>query len=142
VPKLVSIMPAVPVRNLDASLAFYRDKLGFTVRHREQGGAIIVRDATERHLTQLDDESWKTRPDFLSRPVKTGAESFLPGTASYRIGVDDVRLLHEECVAMGIVSPNAPLREQWWGDVDFGVLDVDRNLVTFFQHTSREPSQS
>jgi catechol 2,3-dioxygenase-like lactoylglutathione lyase family enzyme len=109
---LGSIMPALPVRNLDAALDFYRDKLGFTVRHREDGGgAIVVRDAVELHLTQLNDESWKVRPDFFDRPVKSGAESFLPGTASLRIQVDDVRELYAQCASKGILHPKGSLRE-------------------------------
>jgi catechol 2,3-dioxygenase-like lactoylglutathione lyase family enzyme len=134
---LGSIMPALPVRNLDAALDFYRDKLGFTVRHREDGGgAIVVRDAVELHLTQLNDESWKVRPDFFDRPVKSGAESFLPGTASLRIQVDDVRELYAQCASKGILHPKGSLREESWGDTDFGILDVDRNLITFFQRGS------
>jgi catechol 2,3-dioxygenase-like lactoylglutathione lyase family enzyme len=131
-------MPALPVRSLDAALDFYRDKLGFTVRHREDGGgAIIVRDSAELRLTQLNDESWRERADFIERPVKSGAESFLPGTASLRIRVDDVEALYAECVSKGILHPKGSLREQWWGDIDFGVLDVDRNLLTFYQRGSR-----
>jgi hypothetical protein len=81
-PTLGSVMPVLPVRSLDAALDFYREKLGFTVRHREDGGgAIIVRDAAEFHLTQLNDESWRQRADFIERPVKSGAESlFTPFT--------------------------------------------------------------
>jgi catechol 2,3-dioxygenase-like lactoylglutathione lyase family enzyme len=137
VPTLGSIMPALPVRNLDAALDFYRDKLGFTLRHREDGGgAIVIRDAVELHLTQLNDESWKVRPDFIDRPVKSGAESFLSGTASLRIQVDDVRELYAQCASKGILHPKGSLREESWGDTDFAILDVDRNLITFFQRGS------
>jgi catechol 2,3-dioxygenase-like lactoylglutathione lyase family enzyme len=139
-PTLGSIMPAVPVRNLDAAIEFYRHKLGFTLRHREHGGgAFIIRDAAELHLTQLNDESWQTRSDFIERPVKSGAESFLPGTASLRILVDDVKALYAECMSTGIVHPKATLREQLWGDADFGVLDVDGNLITFYQRRAAAP---
>jgi catechol 2,3-dioxygenase-like lactoylglutathione lyase family enzyme len=134
VSKLRSIMPALPVRDLDAAIDFYRDKLGFAVRHREAGGgAIVVRDAIELHLTPLNDESWKVRPDFIDRPVKSGAESFLPGTASLRIQVDDVRELYAECASKGILHPKGSLREESWGEVGFGILDFDCNLITFFQ---------
>jgi catechol 2,3-dioxygenase-like lactoylglutathione lyase family enzyme len=137
VPTLSSIMPALPVRNLDAALDFYCDRLGFTVRHLEPGGgAIIVRDAAELHLTQLNDDSWKVRPDFNDRPVKSGAESFLAGTASLRIQVDDVRELYAQCASNGILHPKGSLREESWGDIDFAILDVDRNLITFFQRGS------
>jgi catechol 2,3-dioxygenase-like lactoylglutathione lyase family enzyme len=139
VPRLGSITPALPVSNLDASLDFYREKLGFAVRHSEGGGAIVFRDAAELHLTQLNDESWRTRPDFIDRPVKSGAESFLPGTASLRIQVDDVRALYADCASKGILHPKRTLREQWWGDIDFGILDLDRNLITFYQRAVTAP---
>ncbi len=128
---LISVMPSVPVRVLDASLAFYRDKLGFRVRHLEgDGGAIVVRDRVELHLTRLDDESWRTQADFAVRPIASGAESFLPGTSACRIEVDDVCALHAECCA---ACATGPLREQPWGDLDFGVTDPDGNLLTFYQ---------
>jgi catechol 2,3-dioxygenase-like lactoylglutathione lyase family enzyme len=131
-PVLGSIVPTLPVRSLEPALAFYC-KLGFSVRHRDEGFAIIIRDVVELHLTPLNDDTWRTREDFHERPVKSGAESFLPGTASCRIEVDDVRALFEECARQDLLQPLAVVREQWWGDLDFGVLDSDRNLITFFQ---------
>lgn len=141
---LGSITPALPVRNLDAAIEFYRDKLGFALRHHEAGGgAIIVRDAAELHLTQLNDESWKIRPDFIDRPVRSGAESFLPGTASIRIYVDDVRAFYAECASKNLLTPKSTPGEQWWGDIEFGVVDVDGNLITFSQRgASTLPSTS
>jgi uncharacterized glyoxalase superfamily protein PhnB len=140
-PKLISIMPAVPVRALDLALTFYCDKLGFHVRLRlGDGGAILTRDRTELHLTKLDDETWKTRSDFPVRPIKSGAESFLPGTSAYRIEVDDVRALYEEYRAKGATHPNGTVQEQSWGDIDFAVADPDGNLLTFFQRSVRAPS--
>jgi uncharacterized glyoxalase superfamily protein PhnB len=131
---LLSIMPAVPVRTLDAALAYYCDKLGFRVRARlGDGGAILTRDRAELHLTKLDDETWRTRSDFLMRPIKSGAESFLPGTSAYRIEVDDVRALFEDFRAKGATHPTSTLQERSWGDVDFGMGDPDGNLLTFFQ---------
>lgn len=134
-PILGSITPAVPVRSVSAAIEFYRGKLGFTVRHRDAGGAFVVRDGAELHLTQLDDDSWRARPDFIDSPVKSGAESFLPGTASLRIRVDDVRSLYDEFAARGALHPRGLLREQPWGDIEFAVGDADRNLITFYQRS-------
>lgn len=131
--KLLSIVPSVPVRVLEVAVAFYRDKLGFRVRHRlEDGGAFVARDGIELHLTRLDDDSWRTRSDFGTRPVQSGAESFLPGTCAYRIEVDDVRTLYAEYEAAGATHPKGTLREQPWGEIDFGVPDPDGNLLTFY----------
>ena len=137
VAKLLAILPSVPVRVLEVSLAFYRDKLGFRVRHRMgDGGAFVVRDAVELHLTTLDDDAWRTRADFAARPIHSGAESFLPGTCAYRIEVDDVRALHAACEAAGAMQPRGALKQQPWGDVEFGVVDPDGNLLTFYQRAA------
>jgi len=45
-PTLGAIMPALPVRNLDAALALYCEKLGFAVRHRMDGGEVRSLSAT------------------------------------------------------------------------------------------------
>jgi len=65
--------------------------------------------------------------------VLSGAESFLAGTASCRIAVPDVDALHEALRPLGVLHPNAPLRDEWYGAREFGVLDPDRNLITFYQ---------
>jgi len=41
--------------------------------------------------------------------------------------------LHQALQTLGILHPNAPLCDQWYGTREFGVLDPDHNLITFFQ---------
>ena len=130
--KLVHTVPALPVSDIDRSLVFYRDQLGFTVIHHEPGFAIVVRDTVSIHLWAALDESWRDR-DHRSHPVISGAESFLAGTASCRISVEDVDELHDVLEPLGILHPNAPLTNQPWGSREFGVLDPDNNLITFFE---------
>ena len=130
--KLLRAIPALPVSNLEASLAWYRDALHFTIGHQEGGFAIVKRDDVELHLWAATDHRWRLAPpaDGAS-PVCSGAESFIAGTASCRIGVDAVDELYAELNDQ-IVHPNAALHDEPWAR-EFGVLDPDRNLVTFFQ---------
>src|SRR5437867_12130332 len=130
--KLVHAIPALPVRAIDRSVEVYRDKLGFTLVHQEGGFAVFQRDAVEIHLWAAADEGWQTRAS--SRPVVSGAESFIAGTASCRVEMEGVDELHEKLQPLGILHPNAPLRDEWYGTREFGVLDPDNNLVTFFEH--------
>jgi hypothetical protein len=65
--------------------------------------------------------------------VVSGAESFLAGTASCRVAVEQVDELHRALEPLGILHRNAPLRDQWWGSREFGVVDPDNNLITFFE---------
>ena len=122
------------VRNVEKSILFYRDVLGLMLRHQDHGFAIFYRDAVEVHLWQADDESWQTRT--TREPVRSGAESFIAGTASCRIevlGIDDLYvLLHP----FGVIHPNGQISNQPWGTREFGVTDPDNNLVTFFERLS------
>jgi catechol 2,3-dioxygenase-like lactoylglutathione lyase family enzyme len=128
---MLEIRPALPVYDLARSLAFYQDKIGFLVRHQDDGFAILVRDAVELHLWLANDDSWRKRQG--KEPVVSGAESFIAGTASCRIKVDDIESLYKVIEPLGVVHGNSPITTQPWGDRDFGVLDPDGNLITFFQ---------
>ena len=125
-------IPALPVKDIERSVEFYRDKLGFMVVHQEAGFVVLRRDATEIHLWAATDEVWRTRGG--SSPVVSGAESFIAGTASCRVAVDHVDELHTALHPSGILHPNAPLCDQWWGSREFGVVDLDNNLITFFEN--------
>lgn len=124
-------IPALPIRDMARSVEFYRDTLGFTLAHLDGGFAIFRRDAVELHLWAATDEDWRGRAG--STPVVSGAESFIAGTASCRIGVEGVDDLHRHVSPFRILHPNAPLRDTDYGMREFGVLDPDNNLVTFFE---------
>jgi catechol 2,3-dioxygenase-like lactoylglutathione lyase family enzyme len=132
-PVIGETIPALPVRDVAASAAFYGEKLGFVARHQEEGFAIVHRDGAEIHLWQASEEAWRERPDLAERPIVSGAESFLAGTASCRVRVEGVDQLYAEYERRGAIHPGGALSDQWWGDRDFGVSDLDGNLVTFFQ---------
>lgn len=34
---------------------------------------------------------------------------------------------------LGILHPNTSLKDQWWDERDFAVIDPDNNLISFFQ---------
>ncbi len=116
-----SAIPALPVSNEERAVAFYEEALG--LRELTDGGVglgILVRDDVEVHLWVADGSA-------------PGAESLLAGSASCRIEVTEVASLYEHCDAIGVVHPNAPIRDTPWGTREFGVLDPDGNLITLFQ---------
>jgi catechol 2,3-dioxygenase-like lactoylglutathione lyase family enzyme len=63
--------PVFQVKNVQASVAFYSDKLGFIIRHQEGGSAIVRRNRTDIILTAATDERWRTRQNLAERPVVT-----------------------------------------------------------------------
>ncbi len=131
---LTQTIPALPVRDAPAAVDFYRDLLGFGVLHHDGGFAVLGRDEAVVHLWEASDESWR-EPESLDRPIRSGAESFIAGTASCRILVEGVDDLYDELRARDVLHPvsKEAVSETDFGTREFSTLDLDGNLVTFFQ---------
>jgi catechol 2,3-dioxygenase-like lactoylglutathione lyase family enzyme len=134
---LSQTIPALPVREAAAAVEFYRERLGFEVGHHDGGFAVLRRDEAVVHLWEAGDESWRER-DSLDRPVRSGAESFIAGTASCRILVEGVDELYAELAAKDVLHPVSKdgVEDTDFGTREFATLDLDGNLVTFFQWVS------
>ena len=142
-------IPAMPVRDAAAAVAFYRDRLGFEVVHQEAGFAVLRRDGAQLHLWQAGDESWRERAALRDRPVReraalrdrpvsSGAESFIAGTASCRIEVEGVDGLYEELRTKEVLHQvsREGVSETDFGSREFATLDQDGNLISFFEWVS------
>lgn len=134
--RLQQTIPALPVKNVPAAATFYRDRLGFHILHQSDGFAIARRDAAELHLWEAGDDEWQERGSW-ERPVRSGAESFIAGTASCRIRVDGVDDLYQELRGSGVLHAVSQdgIDETDFGTRDFHTLDLDGNLLTFFAPT-------
>lgn len=133
IPRLGPTIPALPVRSVPVAVAFYRERLGFAVLHEDAGFAVLVRDSAEIHLWEASDERWQTRNDFVTRPVRSGAESFIAGTASCRIAVEGVDELYAELRASDALhSPSTVVVQTDFGTREFPALDCDGNLISFY----------
>ena len=134
---LSQAIPALPVRDAAAAAAFYRDRLSFTVLHHDGGFAVLGRDDAVVHLWEAGDETWRNR-DSVERPVQSGAESFIAGTASCRIRVEGVDELYDELRGNDVLHPVSRdgVDASDFGTREFATLDSDGNLVTFFQWVS------
>jgi hypothetical protein len=78
---------------------------------------------------------WRRREDLAERPVCSGAESFIAGTASTRIEVGDVDGLYEELAAAEVLHPVSRdgVSDTDFGTREFSALDADGNLISFFR---------
>ena len=134
-PKLTQTIPALPVREMSRAVAFYRDRFGFEVLHHDEGLAVLRRDVSVLHLWESSDEAWRERSDFRDRPVSSGAETFIAGTASCRIMTEGIDELYAELRSQGVLHAVSTdgLDETDFGTREFATLDLDGNLLTFFQ---------
>ena len=102
--------PAIPVlrvQNVEASVAYYRDALGFEVRWNWEGGfACVARQQCCLYLTN-DDQS---QPRMW-----------------VWIGVEDARALHAEYVNSGAKIRNPPNNFEW--ALEMQVEDLDGNVL-------------
>ena len=128
-------IPAFPVRDVRAAVAYYRERFGFQPRTRRTTSRSSR--ATTRSCTcgARPTSEWRPAPDLRERPICSGAESFLAGTASCRIEVTDVDALYAELEATGVLHPYraAASTTTDFGTREFATLDLDGNLVTFFR---------
>ena len=126
-------IPALPVRDVAAAVAHYRERLGFEPLHQDARFAVVQRDGARLHLWQAGDEAWRDRKD--GEPVRSGAESFLAGTASCRIETEDVDALFAELEPRGVLHAvsRGGVRETAFGTREFAVVDLDGNLIEFFR---------
>ncbi len=137
--------PALPVQNIGAAVQHYADKFGFECPHQDDGFAIVNRDEAYLHLWGASDDGWRLRPEKELRdwPVTTGAETFIAGTASCRIYVTDIDTLYAELALKGVLHPidDGSPPDTDWGTREFAALDIEGNLLTFFQRHRRLATQ-
>lgn len=138
--RLGQTVPALPCQDVAAAVQHYVTRFGFEAIHQDEGFAVLVRDDARIHLWQSGDDGWRARPveDLQDWPVRSGAETFLAGTASCRIELDSVAAVDElyaELAAAEVLHPvdqGAP-QDTDFGTREFATVDLDGNLLEFYR---------
>jgi predicted enzyme related to lactoylglutathione lyase len=110
--QLRGALPELPLDDVPAGVAYYRDVLGFKVNHAQHDLGVMDRDAvtvlliarTERHT----------------------------GIGSCYVYIRDADALHAELLARGANVQDEPVSHPW-GLRDFHVLDLEGNQIRFGQ---------
>lgn len=137
--RLGNAIPALPVRDVASAVQHYGVNFGFQPARQDGEFAVLVRDDSRLHLWCAGDDAWRLRAvdDLLESPVRTGAESFLAGTASCRIPVYPLEAVDEiygDLAAARVLHPGDPgaPRDTDFGTREFAALDLDGNLLEFY----------
>jgi uncharacterized glyoxalase superfamily protein PhnB len=107
---LERIMPELPLDDVPAGIAYYRDVLGFTVNYQDDAIGVVDRD-TVRIL-------------LISRPPDH------TGIGSCYVYVADADALHAELTGAGANVQSAPV-DRAWGLREFAIFDPAGNRLTF-----------
>ncbi|SHJ20888.1 glyoxalase superfamily protein [Aquimarina spongiae] len=106
----------LPVSNIDRSIEFYTNKLGFEVTfswNTPIDYAIVKRENIEIHLT-----------------LKEGYEKDEFIHTNIYVFVNDIQLLHEEYTSKHVTFYR-DLNDQEYGMTDFDIMDLDGHILTF-----------
>lgn len=109
---LERIMPELPLDDVPAGVAHYRDVLGFSVNYQQHDIGVMDRD--------------EVRLLLIARAERHS------GIGSCYVYVADADALHAELVAKGAGVQGEPVSRPW-GLREFRVLDPEGNQITFGQ---------
>ena len=125
------LTPNLVVADVDRSLAFYRDVLGFDVQVTvPDTGPLVFAAVTHGNVEvflNARDAAVAEYPAFRDRPVGGTLTLFMEVT-----GVDGA---YE---ALGPkVTVVMPLEKKWYGSTEFAFLDPDGYVITFAERTAQ-----
>lgn len=108
----IRAIPRLAVRDVNRAVEFYETHLGFSASLHLEDYAILRRDSAEIHLGQRE-------IDPKANPIVC------------RVDVRGIAEFYERCRAQDIVHAGDALAMKPWGRLEFSVLDLDGNLLTF-----------
>ena len=123
--ELKSLTPNLIVSDVEQSVRFYRDVLGFTVGPTVPEAApyvfAIVQSGPVQIFLNARGPAIEEYPAFKDRP--------LGGTLTLFIEVVEIERSHAELA--GRVKIVMPLEHKWYGVTEFAFEDPDGYLITF-----------
>jgi catechol 2,3-dioxygenase-like lactoylglutathione lyase family enzyme len=115
-------IPILDVRDVEAALRYYIDRLGFQIdfRYEDDPGnyAGVRREDVYLHI------QWQHEDEFRKGTA---------GRLRFRILVDDPDTLFEEYRRQAVFDDRVQVRDTEWGTREFGFRDPDGNGLIFFR---------
>lgn len=122
--ELKKLTPNLIVSNVERSLAFYRDVLGFDAGMTVPDAAPFVFASVQSGPIEIflnaPEPAISEYPAFKGRPIG--------GTLTLFIEVARIREVHE--ALQGRVKIVMPLEKKWYGVTEFAIEDPDGYLIT------------
>lgn len=124
------VVPAVRIGDMKQALAFYVDKLGFTL---ERGGPSDDNSALVRGDGRL---MLETTGDLYSAPYNDAIRDRLGSRSAIALYLEapDLEALYDRVRDAGVRVVD-PLADRPWGQAEFTVEDPDGTWLTFWRST-------
>jgi uncharacterized glyoxalase superfamily protein PhnB len=123
--KALSVAPVILVRDIHASVAYWRDKVGFEtdqIYGDPPGFAMPKRDSVVVMIAQAPKGAELPPPNW--RVLDKSNQAY--------VWVDDARALYQELQDRG-ATIDYTLYDTPWGTREFGIQDLDDHDITFGQ---------
>jgi len=131
--KLTRLTPLLHVSDVERSLAFYRDGLGFTLISSE----AAVKEWKWAHL-RMDDVDLMLGGGREGGPIRMPGSTSEDWPAMYYFYPDDVVAFHGALLEKGL--PVGKLYVTFYRMKEFALLDPDGHMLTFGQDTDEPPT--
>ena len=132
---LKKLTPNLIVANVERSLAFYCDVLGFTRTANVPDASPFVFAAVQSGAVEIflnaPGPAIEEYPAFAGRP--------LGGTLTLFVEVDEVERLYDALKSK--VKIEMPLEKKWYGLTEFAFADPDGYVVTFAERQAKAESK-
>lgn len=111
--------PILASLNEGKTIAFYTEKLGFTLHENNNGYLIFTRDGVNVHLFNCNDaQACRNMGCYLY--------------------VTEIEQLYQEYQQLGLIHPNGNLKMMPWGLRQFAVVDNNGNIFYFADYKPSE----
>ena len=123
--RVLRVAPVLLVKDIQASVAFWRDRVGFDtdeIYGDPPNFAMPTRDGVTFMLVQV--------PEGTEAPPRTGVSSRRSNQAY--VWVDDAEALYEELQGRG-APIDFTIYDTPWGTREFGIQDLDEHDIAFGQ---------
>lgn len=124
-PRVSRIIPNLVVSDVERSIAFYRDLLGFslaiTVPDRTPYVFASVRSGPVEIYLNAPGPAYAEYPAFEGRSIG--------GTFTLFLDVEDIARVHADL--RDRVTMVMPLEKKWYGVTEFAIVDPDGYVITF-----------
>jgi catechol 2,3-dioxygenase-like lactoylglutathione lyase family enzyme len=112
---LKHITAVLPSSDLERDIEWYEVHLGFKFHMGQEGYAVLHRDNQWLHL------QWHAGTD----------EDPLIGGSVVKIFVEDIQKIFEEMLVRGSVTKGSLRKNTSWGTHEFGLYDLNKNVIFF-----------